>query len=121
VRLDVRAPGVYAAPMWVYLNNAFLSIVAHRTKPEYLLVRARLRGDIERVFPGASISESAHNDYRFRTEIKRTDAGRVLGAAVEGLRYDNFKHSVAEPDRHDAYVKAWEAMANLQRRRHPDP
>jgi hypothetical protein len=106
--------------MWVYLNNSSLSIVAHRTKPEYLLVRARLKGDIERVFPGAEISESAHNDYRFRTEVKRADAGRVLGEITADLRYDNFKHSVGEPDRHDAYVKAWEAMANLQRRRHPD-
>lgn len=107
--------------MWVYLNNAFLSIVAHRTKPQFLLVRARLSGDIERVFPGATVSESAHNDYRFRTEIKRAEVGRVLGEQAAGLKYDNFKHSVGEEDRHDAYVKAWVAMANLQRRRHPDP
>lgn len=106
--------------MWICLNNAFLSIVAHRTRPEFLLIRARLKGDIERVFPGAAVSESAHNDYRFRTEVKRTDAARVFGAIVGGLRYDNFKHSVVEQDRHDAYVKAWEAMANLQRKRHPD-
>lgn len=106
--------------MWVYLNNAFLSIVAHRTKPEFLLVRARLKGDIERVFPGAAVSESAHNDYRFRAEVRRAEVGRVFGEKFSSLQYDNFKHSVDEQDRHDAYVKAWEAMANLQRRRHPD-
>lgn len=107
--------------MWVYLNNAFLSIVAHRAKPDILLVRARLKGDIERVFPKAEITESARSDYRFRAEVKRKEAGKVLGEIAAGLKYDNFKHSVDEPDRHDAYVKAWQAMATLQRRRHPDP
>lgn len=106
--------------MWVFLNNAFLSVVAHRTRPEFLLIRARVKGDIERVFPKAEVSESAHNDYRFRAEVKRVEVGKVLGGVASGLKYDNFKHSVAEQDRHDAYVKAWEAMANLQRRRHPD-
>jgi len=107
--------------MWVYLNNAFLSIVAHRAKPDILLVRARLKGDIERVFPKAEVTESARSDYRFRAEVKRKEAGKVLGEVATGLKYDNFKHSVEEPDRHDAYVKAWQAMATLQRRRHPDP
>jgi hypothetical protein len=107
--------------MWVYLNNAFLSIVAHRTNPEIILVRARLKGDIERVFPKAVVIESPRNDYRFHADVKRTEVSRVFADLVAGVKYDNFKHSVGEPDRHDAYVKAWEAMANLQRRRHPDP
>ena len=107
--------------MWVYLNNAFLSIVAHRTKPGVLLVRARLKGDIERVFPGAKVTESSRNDYRYRTEVKRDEAAGAIGRIVGGIDYDNFKHSVRESDRHDAYVKAWQAMANLQRHRYPDP
>lgn len=35
--------------MWIFTPKAFLSIVAHRGKPDYLLVRARLPGDIENV------------------------------------------------------------------------
>lgn len=107
--------------MWVYMSDAFLSIVAHRTNPELLVVRARLKGDIERVFPGATVVESARSDYRFRTELKRADAARVLADVAADIKYENFKHSVGEPDRHDAYVQAWVAMANLQRRRYPDP
>ena len=107
--------------MWVYLNNAFLSIVAHRTKPGVLFVRARLKGDIERLFPGAKVTESSRNDYRFSAEVKRDEAAKAVGHAVSAIDYDNFKHSVGEPDRHDAYVKAWQAMASLQRHRYPDP
>ena len=31
--------------MWVLLNDSFLSIVRHRSKPNHLLVRARRRED----------------------------------------------------------------------------
>lgn len=41
-------------PMWVFLNNSFLSIVAHRDKPDVLIVRARRAGDIEAIFPQAA-------------------------------------------------------------------
>jgi hypothetical protein len=41
--------------MWVFLNDSFLSIVAHRTEPGVLLVRARTAGDIEAVFPQAHV------------------------------------------------------------------
>ncbi len=36
--------------MWICLNDAFLSIVTDTTHPDQLLVRARRRDDIERVF-----------------------------------------------------------------------
>lgn len=100
--------------MWIALNNAFLSIVAHRTKPGVLLVRARLPGDIERVFPEASTFEDKHADYRYRAEIPRGDVGAALSAAVQAIDYDNFKASVPEPERHAAYLKVWSVMQRLQ-------
>ena len=42
--------------MWIFQNDSFLSIVAHRDKPGMLLVRARKAGDIEAVFPEAHSS-----------------------------------------------------------------
>ena len=35
--------------MWIFLNNS-LSIVENRTNKEELLVRSRIKGDIENVF-----------------------------------------------------------------------
>lgn len=46
--------------MWICLNDAFLSIVAHRDKPGVLLVRARRPGDIERTFPGVTTHQDTH-------------------------------------------------------------
>ena len=41
--------------MWLCLNDAFLSIVALPGHPDELLVRARIAGDIERLFPAAQV------------------------------------------------------------------
>jgi hypothetical protein len=37
------------------MNKSFLSIVADLDNPDNLLVRARIRGDIERLFPEADV------------------------------------------------------------------
>ena len=39
------------------LNDSFLSIVENMNNPEELLVRARVKGDIERVFHDAAVFE----------------------------------------------------------------
>ena len=49
--------------MWVMLNNSFVSIVENMNNPEELLVRARVKGDIERVFNDASVFEDLTADY----------------------------------------------------------
>ena len=41
--------------MWIQFNNAFLSIVENREKKKELLVRARVKGDIEKVFLKADV------------------------------------------------------------------
>jgi hypothetical protein len=101
--------------MWVALNNAFLSIVAHRAKPDILLVRARLKGDIESVFPNASVFTDTSADYRYRAEIPRGEVGAALAAIATTINYDNFKASVHDPRRHAAYMDVWSTMQRLQR------
>ena len=41
--------------MWICHNRAFLSVVANREDKNTLLVRARIEGNIEAVFPDAKI------------------------------------------------------------------
>jgi hypothetical protein len=100
--------------MWVYLNDAFLSIVAHRDNAEVLLVRARRQGDIERAFPTAIVKETPTADYRFRTELPRQVVAETLAKRVSGIDYPNFKSSVAEGERHDAYLGCWAVMSEWQ-------
>jgi hypothetical protein len=106
--------------MWVMLNNSFLSIVAHRTRPDELLVRARLEGDIEAAFeavglPRPEVTFNADADYPYRTIARRRVVGELLAHTVEHIEYDNFKDSVREKDRHDSYFEVWSVMRLLQR------
>lgn len=109
----------HAHPMWIHLNDAFLSIVAHLDDEEMLLVRARLAGDIERVFPAAEVAETPHADYRFRASVRRGEVARVLAARAAAIPYSNFKASIApeERARHDAAMEVWRVMRRLQEQR----
>lgn len=49
--------------MWLCLNSAFLSIVFKDCAEDELLVRARRKGDIEKVFPDAKVIRSTDSDY----------------------------------------------------------
>jgi len=103
--------------MWVSLSDSFLSIVALEgpaADPAQLLVRARVAGDIERVFPTAKVTHTPRSDYAYRTTLPRTMVANALVAAVEAIDYTNFKNSVPDQARHDAYFECWEAMYNLQ-------
>jgi hypothetical protein len=103
--------------MWIHLSDAFLSVVAHRHDPDMLLVRGRVQGDIERVFPDAVVTTTPDADYRFRAVLPRGVVAGALAGSVLTIEYDNFKNSVTEHDRHDAYFQSWHAMHHLQQNR----
>lgn len=101
--------------MWIFLNNAFLSIVADRDS-DNLLVRARIAGDIERTFPGFKVTEGGGSDYRFRAWVDRETVADTLRTQVQSIDYSNFKSSVKDTDRHDAYFDVWDTMRAYQHR-----
>lgn len=104
--------------MWVFLSDSFLSIVnskpltrANRNK---LVVRARVAGDIERIFPTAVVTSPPGRDYAFRAVIDRSAVAATIAAAITSISYTNFKDSVPDQDRHDAYLECWMALHDLQ-------
>lgn len=93
--------------MWIYLNNAFLSIVQNDDAPEMLLVRARRSGDIESVFPDAGVVETPGADYAFRSNIGREVVADRIANAILSIDYPNFKNSVPDPSRRGIYSSVW--------------
>jgi hypothetical protein len=102
--------------MWIFLNDAFLSVVQHQNNRDSLLVRARVAGDLERVLPDATVTYTPEDDYAYRTVVTRKEFTEALAHAVEEINYPNFKDSVHESDRHHAYMDVWNAMRRLQAR-----
>jgi len=104
--------------MWLFLNNAALSIVESRDDDGILLVRGRVQGDIEAIFPGHAVHETPNADYRYRAYIDRDTVADAAARAVYNINYPNFKGSVVDVDRHDAYLGVWGVMKREQDRRH---
>lgn len=106
--------------MWICLNNAFLSIVEpgsldRAQKGDVLMVRARRKGDIERVFGTSTVVEKRpERDYLFRAFIPRELVAIQVAAAVTSISYGNFKNSVKDDLLHKAYAAVWGIMARLQ-------
>jgi hypothetical protein len=101
--------------MWIALNNSFLSIVRKQPRDKFLTVRARVAGDIERVFPDAKVQVGGGTDYKFRAQIGDKVVADAIAKQIKGISYGNFKDSVQDDDRHDAYFNVWRAMMAMQK------
>lgn len=103
--------------MWLMLSDCFLSIVAKDCAPDELLVRARRRGDIQKIFPGVRVHVNHNADYLYRAKVKRAAVEKAMVGEIRHINYPNFKDSVTEDDLHRAYLRVWTDMAELQPRK----
>lgn len=100
--------------MWLMLNDAFFSLVSKECARDELLVRARRKGDIEKVFPGAKVKRGEFTDYAYRAPVKKTEIATALTGEINRVTYANFKDSVADDKLHGAYGRVWAVMAGVQ-------
>ena len=102
--------------MWIFLPNSYPSIVQKSGDAEAgtLTVRGRIKGDIEAVRTDAVVSEGGGTDYRYRAKIPREAVAQALHDQVMCIGYSNFKGSVKDHQRHDAYMRVWAAMFGYQ-------
>jgi hypothetical protein len=80
--------------MWIFTQKGFLSVVAHNTKPDILIVRSRFKGHIEKIFGAVCVLDDAQRDYRFRAELPIKEVANVISRLVSQIDYDNFKNSL---------------------------
>ena len=102
--------------MWIFLPNSFISVVQKPADTDMLTVRARIKGDIESVFPKAKFEANKGTDYKYRARVPRAAVAQVLHDQVTNLNWSNFKGAVKAKKRHDAYMNVWSAMHAVQDR-----
>uniref|UniRef100_A0A832A7A7 Uncharacterized protein n=1 Tax=Desulfacinum infernum TaxID=35837 RepID=A0A832A7A7_9BACT len=114
--------------MWIFTEDSFLSVVRHRDDPERLLVRARIREDLERFcrmagLDNGEIHETPEADYRFRVEVPEETFINFMVQTIKFLDYDNFKNrALYNPDdppavrrsRAAAYHDIWLRLLEMQ-------
>ena len=102
--------------MWIVLNKTFISIVENRHNKNELLVRSRVKGDIEKIFPDAEVIENNDADYLFRAFLPRSQVSEAIKKEVDMIDYGNFKDSVPKSDikRLNSYMNVWSNLRHLQ-------
>lgn len=108
--------------MWLVTTIGFYSVVAHRDLPDTLLVRGRVKADLEtlkkEVMPSLSkVIYVSDADYPYRATISRADFNTGMVKLVDMIVYDNFKSAVASKQgfaRANVYHKVWSVLLALE-------
>lgn len=114
--------------MWVFMNDAFVSIVQDRVNDDLLWVRGRIKGDVEKFFKPLppqwraeverEVERTPSADYLYRICVPRTWVRTALEAAEQSIDYTNFKNSIPPTKkgdmRHTYYMRVWSAMLAFQ-------
>jgi len=100
--------------MWLFTSKSFISVVQKPGDTDMLTVRARIKGDIENVFPDAKVEVNKGTDYKYRAKLPRQVVATVMHDQIMALNYSNFKNTVKEKKRLSAYMNVWSAMHGAQ-------
>lgn len=101
--------------MWLFAKNGFFSIVKDKNNPDNLLVRARVKGDIEQYWPNAKVEMTEDADYLYRTSLPIGSVRERVGAIVGGIDYPNFKAAASDTRRRGIYYhRVWMQMLFMQ-------
>ena len=106
--------------MWLLTTRGFYSVVANRHDPELVLVRTRVRDDLEGLrdlVPELEIEHTPRADYEWRAAVRRPAWTAVVCSLAAGIDYGNFKDAVAHAqglDRASLYAIVWATLRDLQ-------
>lgn len=109
--------------MWVITKIGFFSLTNHRDQPENMMVRGRVRSDMERLVAmlpkqhvHSDIIDTSDSDYRYRIIADRRAVGDLIGNLAAEMDYIGFKDNIKETSgetRADIYFGVWEDLHAL--------
>lgn len=107
--------------MWIFSNKGMVSIVQKPGDTDLLTVRARVKGDISRVFPGTKETAGGGTDYAYRARVSRKQVAKAIHDQIMDIGYSNFKNSIADDDHHDFCAGVWNVAYRHQYRMSQNP
>jgi hypothetical protein len=106
--------------MWIMTTRGFLSAVEDPENRDRLVVRGRVRADVEEAAAacaGASpVEDTPRRDYGYRTRVPKAAFGAYVAMLAERIDYGNFKDAVAERQgykRAQVYSGVWGTLLGL--------
>lgn len=94
--------------MWICFNDGFISAVKSKDDPSMLVIRSRRLSDLENVVGSDRLIEvDVGTDYKYRTEISKSEWAEIVTERIMDTYYTNFKNSVKSEPLHTLYAKMW--------------
>jgi hypothetical protein len=115
--------------MWIYSIKGFVSVVQHEDDSNRVVIRSRLKIDIQSLkemfesmgLKTSDIAVTTKADYKYRFVADRADWITVMIKLIQDVKYTNFKDAVYKADsrvmrdkRHDVYLDIWSVSRRLQ-------
>lgn len=110
--------------MWLFASTGFYSAVVDAQDPEVIVVRARVREDLEALIKAQYLTDASEihdglgTDYPFRVFTTRAAWAKAVSNLALELDCANFKQSVGErfgPERERLYHRVWATMLCLRK------
>ena len=113
--------------MWVFTEIGFFSAVATPDDTNTIMVRGRVRNDLERLKEALGnlgqevpeILQWENRDYPYRVLLPRQSWSKLMEQLADGICYSNFKSQVAATDgskRASLYGRIWDIMLGAERK-----
>lgn len=107
--------------MWVVAEKGFYSVVQHKANSNILLIRARVRKDLERLrkyIPSLKVVNDSEGlaDYKYRAFVLRAEFAEAMKKSVMDIDYPNFKSRIKARygyERESVYFNVWSALMDL--------
>ncbi|CAN5155318.1 hypothetical protein BH24ACT23_BH24ACT23_10200 [soil metagenome] len=82
--------------MWLVSTQGFYSVVRHRRDPDKLIVRSRVREDLEELreqIPALRVFSDDSADYRWRAVVTQAEWVAAVAQLATEIDYDNLQVS----------------------------
>lgn len=103
--------------MWICFNTGFISVVEDKRSINELVVRARRKDILEKLFPNNEIVQLDPKiaDYKYRIYCSKLEMANIIADNISNIDYSNFKNSVNDYDTHELYADMWNLHYSYQK------
>ena len=108
--------------MWLFTKHGFFSAVQHREFKDVIHLRARFKGDLERLAEAYGLEvhgqiETPDADYRFRVDVSRETFEKIVLGEARDIDYTNFKAAATGSEEwHNTLMDVWGVLRMGQAR-----